>query len=106
MAEDQELKEEKRIISGMEKRFKDLTEEMMRQKELFGFETAIAALKDGFRVYRHGWNGKRMWIKLQRPTEKSMMTRPYIFMKTVNDELVPWVASQTDILADDWDIVK
>lgn len=77
-----------------------------KKAQQFGFDCALAALKDGFRVRRDGWNGKGMWVKLQTPTSKSMMTLPYIFMKTAQDDLVPWLASQTDILAGDWEIVK
>lgn len=51
---------------------------------------------------RKGWNGKNMYIELQRPDEHSKMTLPYIFMKTVQGDLVPWLASQTDMLCDDW----
>jgi hypothetical protein len=50
-----------------------------------------------------GWNGKGMWIQLMHPTEQSDMTLPYIYMKTACGNLVPWLASQTDILADDWE---
>ena len=70
------------------------------------FSEALDALKGGFRVYRGGWNGKKMWIRLQVPNEKSKMTLPYIYMKTADDELVPWLASQTDVLAEDWSIVQ
>jgi Protein of unknown function (DUF2829). len=66
------------------------------------FGTALAALKRGQRITRDGWNGRGMYLDYQRPHEGSEMSRPYIFMKTVDDELVPWVASQTDLLADDW----
>lgn len=53
-------------------------------------------------AYRSGWNGKGQYIELQRPTQLSKMTLPYIFIKTVRGDLVPWFASQTDILAEDW----
>ena len=66
------------------------------------FEAALAALKVGFRVTRTGWNGKGMYLMLQKPEETSKMTLPFIFIKTVDDQLVPWVASQTDLLAEDW----
>lgn len=66
------------------------------------FGQALQALKDGYRVTREGWNGKGMWLELQVPDENSKMTRPYIYMKTVDGDLVPWVASQTDLLAADW----
>lgn len=66
------------------------------------FGQALQALKDGYRVTREGWNGQGMWLELQVPDEHSKMTRPYVFMKTVDGDLVPWVASQTDLLSSDW----
>lgn len=69
------------------------------------FGGAIVALKGGNIVARSGWNGKGMWLKLQVPDPRSKMTLPYIYMKTAQDDLVPWLASQTDILADDWELV-
>jgi hypothetical protein len=65
---------------------------------------AVKEMQLGGRVARAGWNGKGMWLKLQRPDAKSKMTLPYIFMATAQGDLVPWVASQTDILAIDWDV--
>ena len=76
---------------------------------MMDFGSAIENLKSGERVTRAGWNGKGMWLELCEPDEAwdhpdghTYRRRPYIYMKTANDELVPWVASQTDILADDW----
>jgi hypothetical protein len=69
------------------------------------FGDALKALKLGNAVARTGWNGKGMWIKLQKPDAHSKMTLPYIYMKTVDGYLIPWLASQTDILAEDWEIV-
>lgn len=69
------------------------------------FGDAISALKGGKRVSRSGWNGKGMWLELQVPDAHSKMTLPYIYMKTAQDDLVPWLASQTDVLAEDWGIV-
>lgn len=68
------------------------------------FGEAISALKEGKRVSRTGWNGKGMWLELQVPDTHSKMTLPYIYMKTVDDNRVPWLASQTDMLAEDWGI--
>lgn len=51
---------------------------------------------------REGWNGKNQYISLQNPDENSKNTLPYIYMITVTGDRVPWFASQTDILADDW----
>lgn len=69
------------------------------------FGDAVAALKEGKRVYREGWNGKGMWIELYRNSPHDFMTQDYIFMKDVFNRYVPWVASQTDILAEDWTVV-
>jgi len=68
------------------------------------FSSALVGLKEGFRVSREGWNGKNMWLELQLPDANSKMTLPYIYMSTVQGDLVPWLASQTDILAGDWEI--
>jgi hypothetical protein len=69
------------------------------------FGEALKELKAGNRVSRKGWNGKSMWLELQRPDSFSKMTLPYIYMKTADNNLVPWLASQTDMLAEDWEIV-
>jgi hypothetical protein len=66
------------------------------------FGEALDAMHRGARVQRGGWNGKGMWIEIQHPDAGSKMTRPYIYMKTADDDLVPWVASQSDLLAEDW----
>ena len=73
---------------------------------LMGFSGAILELKAGERVARRGWNGKGMWLGLQKPDPHSHMTLPYIYMSTVTGDLVPWLASQTDVLADDWEVVE
>ena len=70
----------------------------------FSFGVAIKMLKQGHRVAREGWNGKGMWLALQVPDEHSKMRRPYIYMSDAQGLLVPWLASQTDVLADDWSI--
>ncbi len=66
------------------------------------FGTALDHLRAGGAVTREGWNGKGMWLRLQLPDQNSKMTRPYVYMRTVNDEYVPWLASQSDLLAEDW----
>jgi len=70
------------------------------------FQYALTALKEGAKVSRSGWNGRGMWIHLQVPDANSKMSLPYIYMKTVDGLLVPWLASQTDILGEDWGIVE
>jgi len=73
-------------------------------KELLDFGDALAVLRTGKTVYRSGWNGKGMWLDLQVPDEHSKMSLPYIYMKTATGDFVPWLASQTDILANDWEV--
>jgi hypothetical protein len=70
----------------------------------FGF--AVNQLKAGFKVSRSGWNGKGMWLGIQNPDAYSANTLPYIYMITVTGDRVPWLASQTDMLAEDWVIVE
>lgn len=75
------------------------------------FGKAIQLLKEGKKLAREGWNGKGIFIKLQVPDENSFMTQPYIYIETFNLDTnnekapkgrVPWLASQTDMLANDW----
>ena len=74
--------------------------------EKFTFGMAIQCLKDGHFVHRSGWNGRGMYLGLQTPNDKSANTLPYIYIITVEGNRVPWLASQTDMLADDWSITK
>lgn len=71
----------------------------------FSFGEALLWLKSGGRVCRQGWNGKGAWIALQKPDAASKMTSPYVFMATAAGDFVPWVASQTDVLSEDWVVV-
>lgn len=66
---------------------------------------AVEALRNGERVTRSGWNGISMWLELQVPDAHSKMTLPYVYMRTAQSDLVPWLCSQTDLLANDWQIV-
>ncbi|MCA0422078.1 MAG: DUF2829 domain-containing protein [Proteobacteria bacterium] len=76
------------------------------------FGDAIRALKQGKRVARKGWNGKGMWLALFQPNGSQKTgnfgypTLPFILMKTVDNKIVPWLASQTDMLAEDWGLVE
>jgi len=65
--------------------------------------TAVESLKRNQRVRRTGWNGKGMWLELQVPDSGSKMTLPYVYIRTVQGDLVPWLCSQTDLLAEDWE---
>lgn len=75
------------------------------------FGKAIQLLKEGKKVARKGWNGKGIYIQMQIPDKYSKMTLPYIYIVTngliTNNPdapkgIVPWLASQTDMLAEDW----
>ena len=81
------------------------------------FGGALEHLKAGHEVSRLGWNGKGMRLKLQVPDANSKMTLPYIYIEyPVNPEhhardfmrvsKVPWLASQADLLADDWVVIS
>ena len=69
------------------------------------FGEALEHLKMGSKVSRTGWNGPNQHLKLQKPDANSKMTLPYIYISTVQGHLVPWLASQTDMLAVDWVVV-
>lgn len=91
------------------------------QIQNLNFGQALEQLQAGKRVTRQGWNGKGMFLLLVKgeairytinqhygdgfPDSDGLPVRDAIYMKTANDELVAWVASQSDILADDWLIV-
>jgi hypothetical protein len=84
---------------------KDVFEAAYQPITAMSFGHAIEALKAGYKVCRAGWNGKGMWLDLQVPDEHSKMSLPYIYMFTADKHQVPWLASQTDVLANDWMIV-
>lgn len=92
----------------------------------FGFDTAIRLMKDGEKVRRSGWNGKGMWICLGAGQEGLTADKfwnkhtkafaealggaadvlPYFIMKTADDKiLMGWLASQSDMVAEDYEIV-
>lgn len=93
-------------------------DDLYTEKGSFGW--AINVLQRGGRVARAGWNGKNMWLILVpgspeltvdegRPLHKaglplgmSFSYAPHIDMFTADKKLVPWLASQTDVLATDW----
>ncbi len=84
------------------------------------FSEALTAIKQGKRVARDGWNGKGMFVFLV-PGSVFTVNRPpllgiypegteiryhgHVDMKTADGMIVPWLCSQTDLLADDWGIV-
>jgi len=94
------------------------------QEENMDFCFALKALREGLRVSRLGWNGRGMYLFLNpgsnvvvsegRPLASAyppgtpVRMLPYIMMKPAGNELtlVPWLASQTDLLAEDWGVVE
>lgn len=86
-------------------------EDAYRECDAMTFGLALECLKKGMHVCRAGWNGKGMWLELQRPDEHSKMTLPYVYLNYPADAQntpgarVPWLASQTDMLAEDWKVV-
>jgi hypothetical protein len=74
--------------------------------DTMNFSSALELLKAGKRMSRLGWNGKNMYVALQVPDEHSKMKRPYIYIVPNVEWVVPWVASQWDLLADDWLVVE
>ena len=79
------------------------------------FGLAIEALKMGKKVARRGWNGKGIFIELQVPDQHSKMSSPYFFIDTTGLQSdnpdaprsrVPWLPSQTDMLAEDWIVIE
>lgn len=75
------------------------------------FSIALEALKKGKSVQRVGWNGNGLKVKAQFPDENSKMTLPYLYIeypqdsKTTPGARCPWLASQTDLMAEDWVIL-
>lgn len=99
---------------------KEQFEEAYRKTEGMNFGLAIEAMRKGFKVCRAGWNGKGMFLFLV-PGSTFRVNRPpllgiyeegteveyhaHIDMKTETWKIVPWLASQTDMLSDDWMVV-
>lgn len=79
----------------------------MDQSNKITFGTALAYLKEGKKMTRTGWNGKGLFVQAQFPDEHSKMTNPYLYInaQSVGGKLNPWLPSQTDLFAEDWEIV-
>lgn len=90
----------------------------------FGIGTAVKEMQNGNRVRRAGWNGKNMYLAYQpgypdgiainantakatgQPEGTVLKFLPYIMMRTAGGEFVPWLCSQTDLLAIDWEFAE
>ena len=83
------------------------------EEDTYDFGAAINFLKDSFKVARKGWNGKGIYLFLAHGEDIQSCTGIHekcvdvICMKTAQDTIVfGWLASQTDMLAEDWVIVE
>jgi hypothetical protein len=89
----------------------------MEQKNDIGW--ALGQMRNGMKVARAGWNGKGMWLALIPgecwsmhraafgPTVGGVLpsdTLPFVGMRTAQGQFVPWLCSQTDLLATDWEL--
>lgn len=85
------------------------------------FSTALQYIKLGKKVAREGWNGRGMFVflvpgstfKVNRPPLLSIYPEgteikyhAHIDMMTADGRIVPWLASQTDVLAEDWEVIE
>lgn len=100
--------------------FEEHTIELVSRVKGLTFGQAIEALKEGKKITRSGWNGKGMFLYFvpaaSYPPSTQVATddfngnnvpyRSYIAMKTAQGDVVPWVASQSDILEDDWEVIE
>jgi hypothetical protein len=77
----------------------------MEQNDSFAQVIADLQSASSHRWSRRGWNGPGQFIEIQVPGQRSKITKPYLFINTVQGDRVPWLPSQTDLLASDWYIV-
>lgn len=88
----------------------NLIKEEVRAMEPSDFGWALRMLKNGKKVRREEWNGKGMYITLipaGNARHQGFDMQDCIGMKTVNNLMQPgWLASQPDMLAEDWMIVE
>jgi hypothetical protein len=89
---------------------KEAFEKAYRPAVGMSFGMALEALKTDLRVARVGWNGRGMFLEMFKPSCTGLIMSkgeviselPWIGMKTADNKFVPWLASQTDMLSDDW----
>lgn len=89
--------------------------------EYTDFGWALDKLRQGYKVGREGWNGKNMFLFLVQDSQFKVNRAPlrgiypegteityqsHIDMKTAQNTVVPWLASQSDMLADDWVVIE
>ena len=83
-------------------------EKVLLEEKTRDFGTALVALKNGYKLAREGWNGKSMWIEMSEFGDmyKDRPLGKFLMMATAQGNFIPWLASQTDILAEDWTVVS
>lgn len=70
------------------------------------FGDALRDVKNGAAIQREGWNGKGLKVLAQFPDANSKMSLPYLYIEYPDGQRCPWLASQTDIMAEDWRTVS
>lgn len=99
-----------------------MTEELYEsEKKDLTFSEALNYIKLGFRLRRSGWNGKGMFVFLVRgstfivnrppllgiyPEGTEINYHAHVDMRTADGQIVPWLCSQTDLLATDWELAE
>lgn len=70
------------------------------------FDQVLPHIRDRNRSARRaGWNGASQFIRAQYPDRQSKMTQPYFYIRNQQGGLVPWLASQGDLFASDWELL-
>ena len=77
---------------------------MVEEKDLFDFGRALNHLRNGAAATRAGWKNSEISVRLQKPTDKSKMTEPYLYM-IKGEKMFPLDLSCESILAEDWYLV-
>jgi len=71
------------------------------------FGNILEELKTGKKVVRNGWNGKGMYIQLNKAMDFEFSELcPFFTIKNVRNSFDTWVPSVSDLLAEDWEIVE
>lgn len=108
------------LLKGWRRWYDGVTAALSPRQYGLDFSQALVAVKQGLKIWRPGWNGQGMFVVFQQGypegiginfntaratglTEGTVVAfLPYLMFRTVEGAFVPWVASQADLLADDW----
>ena len=69
-----------------------------------GIGWAIKQMEDGLLVRRSGWKSKGEWLGIQGPDYRAKMSKAYVYISVVDGSVVPWMCSQANLLATDWEL--